>query len=68
MINSIAGLENAKVIRYGYAIEYDYSNTLQIKKTLETKTIENLFLGGQINGTTGYEVFAYERCGTRNKR
>ncbi|MDR3306895.1 MAG: tRNA uridine-5-carboxymethylaminomethyl(34) synthesis enzyme MnmG [Endomicrobium sp.] len=58
MINSIAGLENAKVIRYGYAIEYDYSNPLQIKKTLETKTVENLFLGGQINGTTGYEEAA----------
>jgi tRNA uridine 5-carboxymethylaminomethyl modification enzyme len=58
MINSIAGLENAKVIRYGYAIEYDYSSPLQIKKTLETKTIENLFLGGQINGTTGYEEAA----------
>ncbi|MDR2351442.1 MAG: tRNA uridine-5-carboxymethylaminomethyl(34) synthesis enzyme MnmG [Endomicrobium sp.] len=58
MINSIAGLENAKVIRYGYAIEYDYCNPLQIKKTLETKTIENLFLGGQINGTTGYEEAA----------
>ncbi|MCA6079544.1 MAG: tRNA uridine-5-carboxymethylaminomethyl(34) synthesis enzyme MnmG [Endomicrobium sp.] len=58
MINSIAGLENAKVIRYGYAIEYDYSNPLQIKKSLETKTVENLFLGGQINGTTGYEEAA----------
>ncbi|MDR3195342.1 MAG: tRNA uridine-5-carboxymethylaminomethyl(34) synthesis enzyme MnmG [Endomicrobium sp.] len=58
MINSIAGLENAKVIRYGYAIEYDYSSPLQIKKTLETKTVENLFFGGQINGTTGYEEAA----------
>jgi tRNA uridine 5-carboxymethylaminomethyl modification enzyme len=58
MINSIAGLENAKVIRYGYAIEYDYSSPLQMKKTLETKTVENLFLGGQINGTTGYEEAA----------
>jgi tRNA uridine 5-carboxymethylaminomethyl modification enzyme len=58
MISSIAGLENAKVIRYGYAIEYDYSSPLQIKKTLETKTVENLFLGGQINGTTGYEEAA----------
>ncbi|MCA6071512.1 MAG: tRNA uridine-5-carboxymethylaminomethyl(34) synthesis enzyme MnmG [Endomicrobium sp.] len=58
MINSIAGLENAKVIRYGYAIEYDYSSPLQIKKSLETKTVENLFLGGQINGTTGYEEAA----------
>lgn len=58
MINSITGLENAKVIRYGYAIEYDYSNPLQIKNTLETKNIENLFLCGQINGTTGYEEAA----------
>jgi tRNA uridine 5-carboxymethylaminomethyl modification enzyme len=58
MINSISGLENAKVIRYGYAIEYDYSDPLQIKKTLETKTVENLFLSGQINGTTGYEEAA----------
>ncbi|MDR2676921.1 MAG: tRNA uridine-5-carboxymethylaminomethyl(34) synthesis enzyme MnmG [Endomicrobium sp.] len=58
MINSINGLENAKIIRYGYAIEYDYSNPLQIKNTLETKNIENLFLGGQINGTTGYEEAA----------
>jgi tRNA uridine 5-carboxymethylaminomethyl modification enzyme len=58
MINSIAGLENAKVIRYGYAIEYDYSSPLQIKQSLETKTVENLFLGGQINGTTGYEEAA----------
>jgi tRNA uridine 5-carboxymethylaminomethyl modification enzyme len=58
MINSIVGLENARVIRYGYAIEYDYSSPLQIKSSLETKTIENLFLGGQINGTTGYEEAA----------
>jgi len=58
MINSIVGLEDAKVIRYGYAIEYDYSSPLQIKNTLETKTVENLFLSGQINGTTGYEEAA----------
>ncbi|MDR3048242.1 MAG: tRNA uridine-5-carboxymethylaminomethyl(34) synthesis enzyme MnmG [Elusimicrobiota bacterium] len=55
MIHSIAGLESAKIIRFGYAIEYDYVKPLQIKKTMETKTVENLFLGGQINGTTGYE-------------
>lgn len=58
MINSIKGLENAKVIRYGYAIEYDYSCPLQINKSLETKNVENLFLAGQINGTTGYEEAA----------
>jgi len=58
MINSIGGLENAKVIRYGYAIEYDFLSPLQIKKSLETKNIENLFLAGQINGTTGYEEAA----------
>ncbi|MDR2860673.1 MAG: tRNA uridine-5-carboxymethylaminomethyl(34) synthesis enzyme MnmG [Elusimicrobiota bacterium] len=58
MINSIAGLENARVIRYAYAIEYDYSSPLQIKRSLETKTVENLFLAGQINGTTGYEEAA----------
>jgi tRNA uridine 5-carboxymethylaminomethyl modification enzyme len=58
IINSIVGFENAAVIRYGYAIEYDYSDPLQIKHTLETKQVENLFLAGQINGTTGYEEAA----------
>jgi tRNA uridine 5-carboxymethylaminomethyl modification enzyme len=58
MINSIAGLEKAKVIRYAYAIEYDYSSPLQINRSLATKNIPNLFLGGQINGTTGYEEAA----------
>jgi tRNA uridine 5-carboxymethylaminomethyl modification enzyme len=58
MINSIMGLEKATVIRYGYAIEYDYVNPTQLYPTLETKTIQGLFLGGQINGTTGYEEAA----------
>lgn len=58
MINSISGLEQAKVIRYGYAIEYDYSDPLQITKSLETKNVQNLFLAGQVNGTTGYEEAA----------
>lgn len=58
IINSIKGLEYAKVIRFGYAIEYDYIDPKQIKKSLETKNIENLFLAGQVNGTTGYEEAA----------
>ncbi|MDR0915124.1 MAG: tRNA uridine-5-carboxymethylaminomethyl(34) synthesis enzyme MnmG [Endomicrobium sp.] len=58
MINSIIGLEKAIVIRYGYAIEYDYVDPTQLNRTLETKTIQGLFLGGQINGTTGYEEAA----------
>ena len=57
-IRSIAGLANAKFIRYAYAIEYDYIIPSQIKSTLESKPIKGLYLAGQINGTSGYEEAA----------
>jgi tRNA uridine 5-carboxymethylaminomethyl modification enzyme len=57
-IRSIAGFENVKFFRYGYAIEYDYFPPTQLKHSLETKLINNLFFAGQINGTTGYEEAA----------
>ena len=57
-IRSIAGFENVKFLRFGYAIEYDYFPPTQLKHNLETKLIENLFFAGQINGTTGYEEAA----------
>lgn len=57
-IHTISGLEKAKMIRPGYAIEYDFVPPTQLKSTLETKNIENLFNAGQINGTSGYEEAA----------
>ncbi|MES2768416.1 MAG: tRNA uridine-5-carboxymethylaminomethyl(34) synthesis enzyme MnmG [Bdellovibrionota bacterium] len=57
-IRTIKGLENVKFARYGYAVEYDFIEPTQIRATLETRAIENLYLAGQINGTSGYEEAA----------
>jgi len=58
MVRSVEGMENAKIVRYGYAIEYDYVQPTELDHTLETKKVKGLYCAGQINGTTGYEEAA----------
>ncbi len=58
MVRSVEGMENANIVRYGYAIEYDYVQPTDLKHTLETKKVKGLYCAGQINGTTGYEEAA----------
>jgi tRNA uridine 5-carboxymethylaminomethyl modification enzyme len=62
MVKSIPGLENARILRPGYGIEYDYFQPRQLQASLESKIIESLFFAGQVNGTSGYEEAACQGC------
>ncbi|STR42859.1 tRNA uridine 5-carboxymethylaminomethyl modification protein GidA [Klebsiella michiganensis] len=62
IVRSMQGMENAKIVRPGYAIEYDFFDPRDLKPTLESKFIHGLFFAGQINATTGYEEAAAQAC------